>query len=254
MQPATNTHQGTAIRGDTYAAENLSNISGRLRKVLGNNLVVVAYGEAVNAMCCSNPKKVGTATFVALRGQRYGTRPGYYMEVERRVDMRIDEDRNVAMSHNLFPEDKEVQENRFMKFYDSITGMDVEVGIPQRKFRGVEQNLRDVTGEQDVSFRGTFLGIWIRELLNGSRFVRSGNGGVTIPSDAHQLYLLHAKWSSETNGRYSNAGAQSLAEYFQHHFGSMEALASVPYHLLGVGGKRYSAALQTDIGRILRTD
>jgi len=83
--------------------------------------------------------------------------------------------------------------------------------------------------------------------------VHSGAGNVLVPSEPHQLYLLHMLWSTEAYGTHDGSTADALAGFYRHHYGSMELLRNERYRHFGIGGEKYSERIQSDISDILRT-
>ncbi|MCL4403297.1 hypothetical protein M1310_00950 [Candidatus Marsarchaeota archaeon] len=237
------------VTNNSYVAENVANIVGRIRGAFGN-VTLVAYGGIVNSMCCGMPQKPDTVSFALFdnHGLMSSEKEGQEGKVHH-PDIRTYHDKKRMESKGLFADGP--QESRFMRFYDSITGMYVEVGITHAAFLRVEENMRAITNREEISFKNTFLGIYVKDMIKRSVQLENSTGSVLVPCEPHQLYLLHALLSAE---HYSyEDSVKALISYYRHHYGSIGALKSERYASFGIGGRKVSETIQNDISNILRT-
>ena len=218
------------LHEESYSAEAVANTYSRVREVFKGN-TLIAYGGTAAAICCNPNTRITEMSYLM---------PNMY---------KIQLDNAYAKSKGLMPE---FVSNRSLKFYDTITSSEVTIGLNGARHMATVETIESQASAEPGSLRRSFLGLNVRDIVDHSKIVSTGNAKVLVPSAPNQVSMLYALWLSDSYGDVNGPHSEELREVFMHHFGSMSNFSKVSHRILSLAGAKYAELMRSDLSSIIR--
>ncbi len=214
----------------SYLAKTFANTYTRTKHVF-DNIILLSYGDAASSFCCSPELKSDTLSCMIPNGKM----------------IRVDTKKANQMGFIV----EEVR-SRFIKFYDEINSINVEIGLKYGQYIAVSESLKQVIGENSIVDNHSFLGVKTSELLSYSKLITVDGFKVLVPSYIHQLAMLYSLWLSEADGSYNEKHSNEIKDILTHHFFDPKKLKRISSELLINENPRYVSSMYSDLESMLR--
>ncbi len=214
-----------------YSAKAFANSYKRAKYVFGNP-IMLSYADAASSFCCNPEVKTDTLSCMIPNSKMIGVdtqkanQMGFYVEEVR---------------------------SRFIKFYDKINSITIEIGLKHEQYSIVNESLKGIIGENEIISNHSFLGVSTDELLFYSKLITVDNSKVLVPAYIHQLSMLYSLWLSETDDERADKYANMIKPILLHHFRNPEKLWRLSHDALANESPRYVNSMCVDLERMLRT-
>ena len=214
-----------------YSAKAFANSYKRAKYVFGNP-IMLSYADAASSFCCNPEVKTDTLSCMIPNGKM----------------IKVDTQKANQMGFHV----EEVR-SRFIKLYDSINSITIEIGLKHEQYSVVNESLKGIIGENAIIDNHSFLGVSTNELLFYSKLITIDNSKVLVPSYIHQLAMLYSLWLSEPDGEYNDKYANMIKPILLHHFTNPEKFWRLSHDALANESPRYVSSMCADLERMLRT-